>query len=117
MALLRAVTGGQPAALEVEEAGPGGWIRWLAVRQPDGSALRLRGEEFHSRAGRRLGWNAIRSCCFTVRREGETWIFEGRGFGHGVGLCQWGAAALARRGWDHARILAFYFPGTTFRRD
>ena len=80
-------------------------------------ARRLRGEEFHSRAGRRLGWNAIRSACFTVRREGETWIFEGRGFGHGVGLCQWGAAGLARRGWDHARILAFYFPGTNLRRD
>ncbi len=117
MELLRAVAGGHPAALAVAEAGAGGWVRWLAVRQQDGSVRRLRGEEFHSRAGRRLGWNAIRSACFTVRREGDTWAFEGRGFGHGVGLCQWGAAGLARQGWDHARILAFYFPGTNLRRE
>ena len=117
MELLRAVAGGQPTALEVAEAGPGGWVRWLAVRQRDGSARRLRGEEFHSRAGRRLGWNAIRSACFTVRREGETWVFEGRGFGHGVGLCQWGTAGRARQGWDYTRILAFYFPGAGLQRN
>lgn len=117
MEMLGALTGGYPVALEVAEAGPGGWVRWLAVRQRDGSIRRLRGEEFHNRAGRRLGWNAIRSACFTVRREADTWVFEGRGFGHGVGLCQWGAAGLARQGWNHARILAFYFPGTNLRRD
>lgn len=41
---------------------------------------------------------------------------DGRGAGHGVGLCQWGAIGRARAGWDHRRILAAYFPGTELRR-
>jgi len=36
---------------------------------------------------------------------------EGRGFGHGVGLCQYGARGLARRGDDYRRILSFYYKG------
>ena len=41
------------------------------------------------------------------------YVFRGKGWGHGVGLSQWGAKALAEQGWDHRKILAFYFPGTT----
>lgn len=42
----------------------------------------------------------------------ERLVVEGRGAGHGVGLCQWGAIGRARAGQDHVRILAAYFPGT-----
>lgn len=45
-----------------------------------------------------------------------TVVAEGRGAGHGVGLCQWGAIGRARAGWDHRRILAAYFPGTEIQR-
>ncbi|PIU19073.1 MAG: hypothetical protein COT16_00230 [Elusimicrobia bacterium CG08_land_8_20_14_0_20_44_26] len=38
--------------------------------------------------------------------------FEGGGWGHGVGLSQWGAKELADKGWNYKRILNFYFPGT-----
>lgn len=41
------------------------------------------------------------------------YVFRGKGWGHGVGLSQWGTKALAEQGWDHRKILAFYFPGTT----
>lgn len=41
---------------------------------------------------------------------------EGRGFGHGVGMCQFGAQAMAAAGHDHRQILAFYYPGTALRR-
>jgi stage II sporulation protein D len=37
---------------------------------------------------------------------------SGSGFGHGVGMCQWGAIARARAGWDRNRILGAYYPGT-----
>ena len=36
----------------------------------------------------------------------------GKGWGHGVGLSQWGAKALAEQGWSYQRILEHYFPGT-----
>ena len=44
---------------------------------------------------------------------GTTVQIFGRGYGHGVGLSQWGAKALAEDGWDYTRILGLYFPGTT----
>jgi len=40
-------------------------------------------------------------------------FYDGRGFGHGVGLCQWGAEGKARRGWSSLQILMFYYPGVT----
>lgn len=45
------------------------------------------------------------------------WIrFDGSGYGHGVGLCQWGAQGLAQRGYDPYAILGFYYPGAKLRR-
>jgi peptidoglycan hydrolase-like amidase len=53
---------------------------------------------------------------FTARRlvpeRGDPgWLFTGRGWGHGVGLCQVGAYGMALRGHDYAEILAHYYPG------
>jgi SpoIID/LytB domain protein len=42
----------------------------------------------------------------------ETYIFEGSGWGHGVGLCQEGARGMAARGFDYGQILAHYYQGT-----
>ena len=36
---------------------------------------------------------------------------DGRGYGHGVGMCQWGAEGKAKRGWTSEEILGFYYPG------
>jgi stage II sporulation protein D len=41
---------------------------------------------------------------------------SGRGWGHGVGMSQWGANGFAQRGFDYARILAHYYPGTQLGR-
>ena len=41
------------------------------------------------------------------------WVFTGRGWGHGVGLCQVGAYGMAAAGGDYREILAHYYPGTT----
>ena len=60
---------------------------------------------------RRLGWSRLPSLAFEVRPAGEGFAFEGRGRGHGAGLCQWGAAGLAREGKGYRDILAFYYPG------
>ena len=45
--------------------------------------------------------------------RGDRFVLEGRGWGHGVGLSQWGAKALAEQGWSCPRILEHYFPGTS----
>jgi stage II sporulation protein D len=51
-----------------------------------------------------------------IREERGYFVFNGRGWGHGVGLSQWGAMAMAREGWTAERILAHYYPGTTIMR-
>ncbi len=66
--------------------------------------------------GRPLASNAVR---FTAEhQEGRVrWLAaEGMGFGHGVGLCQWGAIGRARAGQDYRRILTTYYPGARVER-
>jgi stage II sporulation protein D len=117
------------AALRSEPAmDPGGQLRRLAVLQRDatGRVRRLEiagsvrhevdGNAFRFLIGRRLGWEKLKSTAFEVRREGGDFFFEGRGFGHGVGLCQAGAARMAGAGFDYRRILAHYYPGTELQK-
>jgi stage II sporulation protein D len=42
---------------------------------------------------------------------GEEMVLHGRGFGHGVGLCQEGAMNMAKKGYSFDQILLFYYPG------
>ncbi len=73
----------------------------------------LRGWDFKMIVGRALGWNILKSSRFDVTRSGESFLFRGSGFGHGLGLCQEGAHAMARRGVSYREILSHYFPGTS----
>ncbi|HTZ11862.1 MAG TPA: SpoIID/LytB domain-containing protein [Candidatus Margulisiibacteriota bacterium] len=59
-----------------------------------------------------VGANLLRSTRFTVTIEGDDAIFEGTGWGHGVGLCQWGAYFMSKQGWEAKKILQYYYPGT-----
>ena len=49
-------------------------------------------------------------------RAGTALIVTGHGWGHGVGMSQWGAYGYALHGWKYRRILAHYYPGTTMSR-
>jgi stage II sporulation protein D len=65
--------------------------------------------------GRALGWDRVRSDLYELGVRDGALVFDGRGHGHGVGLCQEGSAEMSVEG-KHAReILAFYFPGTAVR--
>lgn len=57
-----------------------------------------------------LGYSQLRSTAFSVRKIGDEWLFEGRGHGHGVGLCQWGSRHWAEHGWAYRKILKHYYP-------
>ena len=65
--------------------------------------------------GRTLGWNLVRSDAYDLGVRNGALVFDGRGHGHGVGLCQEGGAEMAAEGKAVHEILAFYFPGTTVR--
>jgi stage II sporulation protein D len=60
-----------------------------------------------------LGSQYVKSTAFDMRRTGSAYHFDGRGSGHGVGMCVIGSARLAERGATADGILGRYFPGTT----
>lgn len=59
---------------------------------------------------------SLRSACFALSWQEDHFAVTTRGYGHGVGLSQWGAKALAEQGQGYADILAHYFPGTQLCR-
>lgn len=52
----------------------------------------------------------LKSTFFSCSQEGEYVVLNGKGFGHGVGLCQEGAMNMSRKGFDYQQILLFYYP-------
>jgi stage II sporulation protein D len=76
----------------------------------------VRGEDIRAILNRTFGDRAIMSTRFAVERRGTAYRFTGTGFGHGVGLCQTGAAARAAAGQAAADILTAYFPGSSLSR-
>jgi stage II sporulation protein D len=70
----------------------------------------VRGNDFR----RMLGYDTFKSTLFAVAIDGDLARFAGRGYGHGVGMCQWGAKGMAERGHTARQIVEFYYPGTTF---
>ena len=65
--------------------------------------------------GRALGWNQVRSDAYQLGVRNGALVFDGRGHGHGVGLCQAGASEMAHEGKSAREILGFYFSGTAVR--
>jgi stage II sporulation protein D len=102
---------GTVTAVQVEGRTPSGRARRVALRGTEGSgtieARKLRDA---------LGRNAVRSTMFEIRASEGSFTFVGSGHGHGVGMSQWGAEAMAQRGADYREILASFFPGTTLAR-
>ncbi len=74
--------------------------------------LRLAGDDFR----RIVGYRLLPSTRFKIDRFGRDIDISGMGYGHGVGLCQWGAKALAERGWRYENILRHYYPGVTLQQ-
>ncbi|HLU86284.1 MAG TPA: hypothetical protein VKZ44_00925, partial [Taishania sp.] len=54
---------------------------------------------------------SLKSTFFSTYLDGSDVVITGRGYGHGVGLCQEGAMKMARSGFDFRQIAKFYFPG------
>jgi stage II sporulation protein D len=77
------------------------------------SVIEIRGDELRQVLTRAFGPRTIRSTRFDVRRTASTFTFSGRGFGHGVGLCQAGALARLRAGATPVDVLGYYYPGAT----
>jgi stage II sporulation protein D len=118
----RAVLAAYPSASEmgglseirVAEATPYGRMVWVDLVGPTGRSIRIRAEDLRLallRGGTPAAKGLYSMNC-TIRDMGRAIQFaDGRGFGHGVGVCQWGAEGKAQKGWTAEQILGFYYPG------
>jgi len=106
--------GGKLRAIRIAQRDIAGRVLWIQI---EGSCLRqVPGVDFWKAIGDRWGWGRVRSTRFELSRSGEVYTFRGRGLGHGVGLCQWGARGLALQGYGFQAILRHYFPNSRLYR-
>jgi len=86
-------------------------VKELKIKYNGGIKL-LQGKDFRQL----IGWGKIKSTLFKVKKEGDSFVFTGRGSGHGVGMSQWGAKKMAEQGYSYKEILKFYYPGTQIKK-
>jgi stage II sporulation protein D len=99
---------GAISGVEVTERTPS--LRASVVAVSDGrTTVPLRGNDFR----RMIGYDTFKSTLFAVVVDGDVARFSGRGYGHGVGMCQWGAKGMAEQGYSATQILEYFYPGTT----
>ena len=63
-----------------------------------------------------LGYNNLKSTLLKIRIRSGRLQFTGRGWGHGVGMCQWGSKGMADKGFSYEEILAQYYPGAVLKK-
>ncbi|MGA1417111.1 MAG: SpoIID/LytB domain-containing protein [Gemmatimonadaceae bacterium] len=122
LARVTAVPRGGPGAvqrLRVVSTAPSGRVGRLELRTAAGT-FTVPGNAARS-VLRSAGGDLLPSAYFSLAVEEEGGrlvraVVEGRGAGHGVGMCQWGAIGRARAGQDHRAILSAYYPGATVAR-
>lgn len=106
---------GLPEARFLEVYGRDAAERVTAVRlvEPGGRSLIVRGFDFRKLVSELWGWATVRSTWFEVSETRSEYLLEGRGTGHGAGLCQTGAIVRAKRGESWQAILAHYYRGAS----
>lgn len=105
------VKGNKLKSVRVKKKSPSGRAERISVTTEQGT-FDLSGNEFRIA----LNPERIRSTLFTgLARHGGAYEFSGRGWGHGVGMCQWGAKGQAEHGKDFREILDFYYPNTELK--
>ncbi len=89
-----------------------GRVRSVELRAKGAGDRVISGTAFRAALAAAYGPKSARSTYFSLDDRGRTYRLDGRGFGHGVGLSQWGAHGRALDGQLHQDILAFYYPGS-----
>ncbi len=81
-------------------------IEHLKITQKNGEELIIKGKDFRDV----MGPNVLMSNNYEIVMQGYYVDIIGKGWGHGVGMCQWGAYGMARQQFNYKQILAYYYP-------
>jgi stage II sporulation protein D len=92
--------------VEISKLAESGRVREITFSTPNGKST-LSGVSFRNR----MGTTFIRSTLFTMEKQGDTYIFSGKGSGHGVGMSQCTAQNMVELGIKYRDILAYFYPG------
>ena len=93
-------------SIEIVKRSPSGRVVTLNITSSSGS-IDISGKQLREI----IGPNTLRSTNFKVRIKDKSVLFDGFGWGHGVGLCQWGAYFMGKKGFTYQEILQHYYPG------
>jgi stage II sporulation protein D len=107
---------GNVTAIDVPDRDVAGRANTVSVTTGPRASRTMDGTEFRAAMLRVFGTRSLRSTRFTVTREGNDFVFSGRGNGHGVGLCQAGALARIRAGESAEDVIKYYFRGARVQR-
>ncbi len=92
-------------SLKIIEYTPSGRIKKVKVVSGDNKEYFFSGNQLRAY----LNPSKLLSTKFKFKKRNGEYYFAGKGFGHGVGLCQWGAKTMAERGFGYKKILNFYY--------
>jgi stage II sporulation protein D len=84
-----------------------GRVEKLEIKDVSGASVALSGKDFRQL----MGPNEVRSTKFDASVRWGQLLLDGRGWGHGVGMCQWGAFGQSKAGKSAEEILRHYYPG------
>ena len=99
--------------IAIKDTLPSGRILTLTVTT-DKETFEVRGDK--TRWLFKKNGTILPSSFFKISKENDQWIIRGKGFGHGVGMCQMGVRARAQAGQSYVEILSHYYPGITLER-
>lgn len=94
--------------IDISEKDSSGRCKKIVITGQNG-VKEMTGNEFRNA----MGNMSVKSSLFEIINLGDSFQIKGRGFGHGVGLSQYGAVEMAKQKFDYKGILDFYYPGTT----
>ncbi len=98
---------GKIASVSILSKNRSGRVDKMEIKDSSGVSIVLTGKDFRQL----MGPNDLRSTKFDVSVKYGTLIIDGRGWGHGVGMCQWGAFGMGSQGKKADEILKYYYPG------
>lgn len=115
---VRALLGGAAVkAIRLDDGeSPGHAARLAVVPMAGGAPARMSSQEARRRLGLYSGFFRVSASPANEGGAPSEFTFTGQGFGHGVGLCQWGARGLAEQGRGYREMLAWYYPGASLLR-
>lgn len=94
-----------------------GRVRTMGITDADDRVESVSSNEFRLLVNEHFGRETIKSTMFQVNVQPDVYIFSGKGYGHGVGLNQWGALQLSKKGNLYDEILSYYYTGAEIQGD